>query len=274
VYGLLGDIRANRHEWREVSSLRDLSLLLTGYRAAVEIHDADEALDFPFGNPGPFAVWTELRYPATYQASYGAVRRGSFHADWTTAIERAATERGVPAFDLFFELVDEFRGMRAAYRFGRAVERVPDGLAAVDVPFAPITPFPAMPWFEQGESEFRAAYPLVAVLGAQPEWHRVWTAENEGQAGVVPVPEADFASSMVVVVEIGARGSSGYDVRVERIVQAGGVLYVCALETRPGPHAVGLPALTYPSTSVATPRFDGPVRVVLRNTTLDGDDVR
>jgi hypothetical protein len=28
----------------------------------------------------------------------------------------------VPAFDLFFQLVDEFRGVRADYRFGRAVE--------------------------------------------------------------------------------------------------------------------------------------------------------
>jgi hypothetical protein len=150
-------------------------------------------------------------------------------------------------------------------RFGQAADRVPDAQPVFDIAFTAIAPRPALPWFEPGESQSRAAYPMVAVLSAQPAWHRAWTLRHEGQAGVLPVPEVDFAVSAVVVVEIGARPSTGYTVEVERIVKVDGVLYVCALERQPGPQAVTGPAVTYPSASVATDRFDGPIRVVLES---------
>src|SRR5690349_1670472 len=132
VYGVLDDIRARPECWDNLESLRDLKLLLDGYRLALRSHDEDEGLDFAFGKPGPFAVWVALRHPTMYESMGEFYPETSVFEDWSISIERAAAERGVPAFGLFFELLDEYRVQRAAYRFGPAAERVPDGVAAVD----------------------------------------------------------------------------------------------------------------------------------------------
>lgn len=260
VYGLLDNIRAHPQYWRAVGSLDQLRLLLAGYREAVEISGSQEALDFPFGNPGPFSDWVRLQMPALKTTVH-------LHVDWPSAIENRAGELGIPALDLFFTMLDQFRAVRAAYRFGGQATELPDVPTAVEVPFAP-NHQPVTPWFEQGESEWRGVYPIVAALRAQPQWHRVWTLDHPAGTAT-PVPDVDFTASMVLVVEIGARSSGGYSVEIERIAEVGGVLYVCAVETRPGPHCCTTDAVTYPDTWVTTPHFDGPLRVVLGTRTKD-----
>jgi PrcB C-terminal len=260
VYGLLDNIRTDPHYWRAVGSLDQLRLLLAGYREAVEISGSHEALDFPFGNPGPFSVWLRLQIPALKTTS-------PYDVDWPSALENQAATLGVPPLDLFFTMVDQFRAVRAAYRFGGQATEVPDAPSAVEVPFAP-NDQAVMGWFEEAESRSRGVYPIVAALRAQPEWHRFWGLDP--RAGMAtPVPDVDFTASMVLVVEIGGRPSSGHSVEIERIAEVGGVLYVCAVETRPGPNCFKFGMVTYPDTWATTPHFDGPLRVVLSVRTKD-----
>jgi hypothetical protein len=266
VYGLLEDIRARPQYWSGVlGSLDQLSLLLVGYRAAVENHGAEQDIDFAFGNPGPFSDWLlHRRHPA----GSSAMARSIAFA-WPLAIDHMATDRNVPAFDLFFELVDEFRAERAAYRFGSQEEQVPDVASAVDVPFAVgASCSGSTPWFSQGEAESRGVYPAVAAIRAEPAWCRAATPEYRAQLGALGILDVDFDADMVVVVEIGRRPSTGYGVELERIVEADGALYVCAVETK-WMGASGA-AIRYPACWATTPHFDGPIRLVLRRTTAGG----
>ncbi|MEU9317289.1 hypothetical protein [Streptomyces sp. NPDC048295] len=70
--------------------------MLTGYRAELEIHRADEESDFV--NGGPFSEWLWKRLGMSYPS---ALR-------WAVEVEREAERRNMRAIELFFAFLDGF----------------------------------------------------------------------------------------------------------------------------------------------------------------------
>ncbi|MET8784910.1 hypothetical protein [Streptomyces sp. NPDC004589] len=97
VYDLLEEVRLRPGMWVRRSSLQHLDSMLTGYRIALEIHDAEE--EFDFRHTGPFSEWLWKRLGMSYPSALG----------WAVEIERAAEAAGTPAMEMFFNLLDEFR---------------------------------------------------------------------------------------------------------------------------------------------------------------------
>ncbi|MDV9187089.1 hypothetical protein R6L23_02460 [Streptomyces sp. SR27] len=98
VYDFLDQVRLRPGMWVAGSSLTHLDSMLRGYRVAMEVHGAKEAL--PFWAPGedtPFDSWLNERNG----------RASSLR--WSTQIEREAKATGIPAIELFFTLLDQFR---------------------------------------------------------------------------------------------------------------------------------------------------------------------
>lgn len=85
-----------------------------------------------------------------------------------------------------------------------------------------------------------------------------------------PAPALE-PGEMAVVLALGLRGSGGYGVRIDRLVEDDGVLHVFATESRPGLEAVTTCAETYPSHAVATP--DRTLRLRLTLDVVDESDM-
>lgn len=82
-------------------------------------------------------------------------------------------------------------------------------------------------------------------------WQGYWATVHRTQR---PLPEAPELrpDEMAVVVALGARGTAGYAVRIDRLVEEDGVLRVFATESRPGPDTATAQVLTHPFHAVAT----------------------
>jgi len=100
VYEFLEEVRLRPGMWVLRGSLQHLYSMLVGYRVASEIHGIDES--FEFWNAGPFAKWLWRRLDMQYPSALG----------WAVEIERAAEIAEVPAMEMFFSLLDEFRSER------------------------------------------------------------------------------------------------------------------------------------------------------------------
>ncbi|MCL7380097.1 hypothetical protein [Streptomyces sp. 35G-GA-8] len=98
VHDFLEEVRLRPNMWVRGSSLQHLDSMLTGYRIALGVHDTAEPFDFwnP-GRTGRFSEWLCQRL--SRQSSLG----------WATEIEREAEQAGIPAMEMFFEFLDEFR---------------------------------------------------------------------------------------------------------------------------------------------------------------------
>ena len=100
VYEFLEEVRLRPGMWVRRGSLQHLDSMLVGYRIASEIHGSDESFDF--WNGGPFAEWLWKRLGMAYPSALG----------WAVEIERAAESADVPATEMFFALLDEYRSER------------------------------------------------------------------------------------------------------------------------------------------------------------------
>ncbi|MEU0783362.1 hypothetical protein ABZ341_17530 [Streptomyces sp. NPDC006173] len=116
MYDFLEEVRLRPGMWVRRSSVQHLDSILTGYRVALEIHGVGE--EFDFLNGGPFAEWLWKRLGMAYPSALG----------WAVEIERAAEATDVPAMELFFDLLDEFRGAHhdAQPSAGRAPQASPE----------------------------------------------------------------------------------------------------------------------------------------------------
>ncbi|MDX2522488.1 hypothetical protein PV355_46665 [Streptomyces stelliscabiei] len=117
LYDFLDEVRLRPGMWVRGRSLLHLESMLIGYTAALGIHGINEDCNLQAGSQGPFAQWLWNRLGMAYPSSLG----------WAVEIERRAEQTDVPAVELFFELLDEFR---AASHDSRQVE--PDGRAATE----------------------------------------------------------------------------------------------------------------------------------------------
>lgn len=99
VYDFLDEVRLRPSMWVRGKSLLHLESMLIGYTAALGVHGIDEDSDLHPGSLGPFAQWLWRRLGMTYPSSLG----------WAVEVELRAEQTNVPAMEMFFELLDEFR---------------------------------------------------------------------------------------------------------------------------------------------------------------------
>ncbi|MFE7835795.1 hypothetical protein ACFU53_06905 [Streptomyces sp. NPDC057474] len=99
MYDFLDEVRLRPGMWVRGGSLLHLESMLIGYTAALGVHGLDEDCNLRAGSQGPFAQWLWSRLGMAYPSSLG----------WAVEIERRAEQTDVPALEMFFELLDEFR---------------------------------------------------------------------------------------------------------------------------------------------------------------------
>ncbi|WP_328962366.1 hypothetical protein [Streptomyces virginiae] len=99
VYDFLEDVRLRPSMYAFDSSVMHLHSILFGFDLALQMHGNTGT---PFDDQGAFRDW--LRHQINGQ--YGSLI-------WGYAIELEAKDRGMPAMDLFFELLDKFRAETA-----------------------------------------------------------------------------------------------------------------------------------------------------------------
>ncbi len=99
LYDFLDEVRLRPGMWVRGRSLLHLESMLIGYTAALGVHGISEDCNLRAGSQGPFAQWLWKRLGMAYPSSLG----------WAVEIERRAEQTDVPAMELFFQLLDEFR---------------------------------------------------------------------------------------------------------------------------------------------------------------------
>jgi hypothetical protein len=133
--------------------------------------------------------------------------------------------------------------------------------ACGESPLAPDTPFRLI-----GHSDFgglRIVEPTVRVIRASTEWD-----DFVRQAGLRapsgrpedPIPNVRFPREMAVALALGARPTSGYHVRVDRVSRERSRLAVHATEEISC--GVVLQVVTYPMTVIAVPSTNAAVEAI------------
>lgn len=121
--------------------------------------------------------------------------------------------------------------------------------------------------FEVIDTGFHGSYDLSAgihVARHQSELEALWARVHGREGEPPPPPVIARPDTVAVLVQLGARRSSGYAVRIERVTATPTGVTVEALETTPGPlHAVAR-VMTAPYQMVIMPRFDGTAALSMR----------
>jgi protease stability complex PrcB-like protein len=99
-------------------------------------------------------------------------------------------------------------------------------------------------------------------------WTDLWARITANASPSVPAPPVDFTKDMVLFASLGTRGSGGYSIAIDKVVESNGKLEVIVRETSPGPNCAATMAITAPVTAVRIPRRDiEPVFSVRSDTT-------
>jgi len=110
--------------------------------------------------------------------------------------------------------------------------------------------------------DLRRAEPAVVVIHDSGSWtdflERSGLRSPSGRPED-PIPSINFSSEMSIVVLLGARPTSGYGIRADRISRRGAMLVVAATEIVSC--ATVLPVVTYPLMAIAVNRSDQTVAV-------------
>jgi hypothetical protein len=98
-------------------------------------------------------------------------------------------------------------------------------------------------WTRTGIGESRRL-----VIRDANTWSEFWS-----ELGVGDRPDVDFTKNVVVAVAAGERPTGGYEIAVDRVLQANGELTVEVVETAPGPNCVSTGSPTQPVDLVVLP---------------------
>lgn len=104
----------------------------------------------------------------------------------------------------------------------------------------------------------------VIVARDKGQWEALWAQHASKEIPRPPAPEVDFERWMVVCVAMGTRPTGGWSVRIERVFEENGVLWIDAKEAGPAPDALVPQVLTTPYDMVLAPQTSS--RAELRST--------
>ena len=103
---------------------------------------------------------------------------------------------------------------------------------------------------------------MTGVFHSRPPFQRLLDATMPGRAP--QAPPVDFGRDEVVVVSLGPRSSTGYSLRVQRVVERRRGIYVYLREQTPDVGDLVDPRVTYPYRALALGRSSKPVYVKLQ----------
>ena len=103
---------------------------------------------------------------------------------------------------------------------------------------------------------------VTAVYHSRPPFQRLLEATMPGRAPLAP--PVDFGGDEVVVVSLGPRSSSGYSLRVQRVVERRRGITVYLREQTPSLGDPVDPNVTYPYRAITIARSSKPVYVKLQ----------
>jgi hypothetical protein len=103
---------------------------------------------------------------------------------------------------------------------------------------------------------------VSAVYHSRPPLTRLLEATMPGRAPLLPA--LDFGRREVVVVSLGPRSSTGYSLRVERVVERRRGIDVYLRERTPSLRDPVKPRVTYPYRAIAIARSSKPIYVKLQ----------
>lgn len=101
------------------------------------------------------------------------------------------------------------------------------------------------------------------------EWHGQWRRLTARHGNPPPPPEVDFSREMVLLAASGAKGSGGYSVTIERVLESPGELVAYARHVSPGPRCGTIAVITHPVDLVRIPASAKPVRWVAEREVRD-----
>lgn len=96
--------------------------------------------------------------------------------------------------------------------------------------------------------------PRRIVVADPASWAAEWAQIHVSMQPVPALPGIDFATSVVVIAGMGARGSGGHEVLVEQVRARDGALFVEVRERSPASSCLVTGALTSPVHVVQVPR--------------------
>jgi len=103
---------------------------------------------------------------------------------------------------------------------------------------------------------------VTGVYHSRPPFQRLLESTMPGRAPRAPA--VDFGRNEVVVVSLGPRSSTGYSLRVQRVVEQRRGIYVYLRERTPSLRDPVDPRVTYPYRAIAIARSTKPVYVKLQ----------
>jgi hypothetical protein len=124
-----------------------------------------------------------------------------------------------------------------------------------------------------GDSLFKGISPYYSgltdsatyLIRDQAAWSALWTRINKN-GGAMPLPVVDFSKDMIIVVAMGGRGTGGYGVTIDRVVDTdGGGRVVEATMSYAGRSCIVTQALTAPFAGVLVPATSKAVHFDLRS---------
>ncbi|WP_123809711.1 protease complex subunit PrcB family protein [Micromonospora globispora] len=109
------------------------------------------------------------------------------------------------------------------------------------------------------------------LIRTEDEWVREWEAWMRARRPTPAVPAVDWEAELVVVLTVGTRPASGYQVTIEQLAVRDHQLHVSAWEDRNG--GAALDVITHPVHAVAMPLHDlgDDLHLVQRITTSKDD---
>ncbi len=99
--------------------------------------------------------------------------------------------------------------------------------------------------------------PRRVVIRDPQAFAALWAEHTRGESPPRPLPEVDFATSLVVGVFAGTRSSSGHGVEIVSCRETAAGRRVEYVETKPAPGTITLSVMTHPFHLVRMSRFAG-----------------
>lgn len=123
----------------------------------------------------------------------------------------------------------------------------------------------------QGYFRFNSgvANELMTAIRNADHWRARWALASARFGSAPPEPEVDFEKDMLLMAAMGSRGSGGYSVDIERVVDRPHELVAHVRFTSPGERCGAIAVITSPADVVRLPRFDKKIRWEVKRVTRD-----
>ncbi len=104
------------------------------------------------------------------------------------------------------------------------------------------------------------------VVRDQAEWEEQWRRitpnlyDGAGRASQPPAPPVDFTREMILIAEMGLKGSHGFDLKIDRAVDRGSAIEAVVWHFSPGPSCAQAADNETPTDVVRIPATAKPIR--------------